>query len=939
MNNTAFSFTDLGDETVRARPQQGNPPTGPSTQKRSVRTFIKGLTWRHLLIACLIIALIAVVIAVSVYFGKKRNTAEAESCFPSPGVRLDYSQDANFVAYVVLFWPWSSDMNNSSSQVYDERKIQADYLVKKIFQSSSRSSCITCVAKDMVKFGGNTLLLVNLNVTCESMTEGDIQNAYEEGYSRLLTTQDKSCVSNINPKTSVNSIGEDTIAGPSPISSTICGQSQLYPAPKIVGGQQVHRGQYPWVVMLLRDGRFYCGGTIWDYDHILTAAHCVPEFLTNNFTGEVNTSGLEVIAGKWESDVDGGYPGEQRVGVAAGRIYVNYSTEDVIKDIAILKLNQSLEPTQLVMKVCHPTADATLPEQGIVAGWGNTHTPTAPDSLLSVQLTVFDHHTCAQLLSFTRNTLYHLPVGTVCAIGNQLKDKDSCNPRVNFVLIHLDTMNNQAYSNFTDLTGSTATIGGEQGPGETGTTREDEGCISPSPRVRQDLLQDPDFGALLVFFWPWSPDMEDTNSPMYEETISKAEYWVSDKDFPDQFTFLLHQVCCDENDEMHHKCFCSRRLVGNILVILQLSVSCDSAGEIEINRAYIEGHALLQRTQDRSCVVNISKNIYLQRWRKNITITDPVPPSAIPAPVALTVKFGCLMFRPQLGKFTRYRSQTPQQTLSDTICGQSQLYPVPKIVGGRPAKRGQYPWVVKLDTEKDNISYSCGGTIWDYNHILTAAHCIEMLQRNSITGLVDPQAITVTAGKWESESNLFPYEQQRSVASARIHTGYYNDNKSIANDIALLKLAEPLHPTQLVMKVCHPHASTQLPKKGIVAGWGQTKDGQTSTPEVQQSVELSLLDQSDCEKHLINYFPNNMPYDLANGSLCAIDDDLEERDSCQGDSGGPLFANLGTGGVDRYTILGIVSYGDGCGKKLKPGVYASVQYYLDWIQNTILFLG
>ncbi|XP_025090052.1 serine protease 30-like [Pomacea canaliculata] len=496
-------------------------------------------------------------------------------------------------------------------------------------------------------------------------------------------------------------------------------------------------------------------------------------------------------------------------------------------------------------------------------------------------------------------------------------------------------MNNQAYSNFTDLTGSTATIGGEQGPGgshegrsvrtfikglswrhlavgcfflallamvigisvhfaKTGTTREDEGCISPSPRVRQDLLQDPDFGALLVFFWPWSPDMEDTNSPMYEETISKAEYWVTKIFQTSSLSSCIRSAAMKMT-----------RLVGNILVILQLSVSCDSAGEIEINRAYIEGHALLQRTQDRSCVVNISKNIYLQRWRKNITITDPVPPSAIP----------------------------------DTICGQSQLYPVPKIVGGRPAKRGQYPWVVKLDTEKDNISYSCGGTIWDYNHILTAAHCIEMLQRNSITGLVDPQAITVTAGKWESESNLFPYEQQRSVASARIHTGYYNDNKSIANDIALLKLAEPLHPTQLVMKVCHPHASTQLPKKGIVAGWGQTKDGQTSTPEVQQSVELSLLDQSDCEKHLINYFPNNMPYDLANGSLCAIDDDLEERDSCQGDSGGPLFANLGTGGVDRYTILGIVSYGDGCGKKLKPGVYASVQYYLDWIQNTILFLG
>lgn len=41
----------------------------------------------------------------------------------------DVTSDANFVAYVVLFWPWSSDMDNSSSQVYDERKIQADYLV------------------------------------------------------------------------------------------------------------------------------------------------------------------------------------------------------------------------------------------------------------------------------------------------------------------------------------------------------------------------------------------------------------------------------------------------------------------------------------------------------------------------------------------------------------------------------------------------------------------------------------------------------------------------------------------------------------------------------------------------------------------------------------------------------------------------------------------
>ncbi|PVD32447.1 hypothetical protein C0Q70_07883 [Pomacea canaliculata] len=434
MHNLAFdNRTELEVCSDSTSPEQGNPSGGAVAQKTSVRTFISRLGCRRLLAACLVIALIAGVIAVSVYFGMKRNGEERNgeesnvreshkegtvSCLASPPAgALDYSKDANFGAYVVLHWPWSSDMNNSDSQVYKESIMKADHWVKKIFQASSQSSCIKSVAQHIVRLGGNIILLVNLNVTCQSMTEGDIQNAYEEGYSRLLTTQDKSCVSNINPKTSVR-----RIAGPSPISRTICGQSQLYPAPRIVGGQQVHRGQYPWVVMLLRDGYFYCGGTIWDYDHILTAAHCV-----DGSTGELNTSELEVIAGKREFDV-GGYLGEQRVRVAAGRIHVNYSKEGAVNDIAILKLSQSLEPTQLVMKVCHPTADATLPEQGIVAGWGKTkqNSQSYSDLQLDVQLTLLDHNTCAKVLSFSLNRPDNLPIGTMCAIGNQLKDKDSC---------------------------------------------------------------------------------------------------------------------------------------------------------------------------------------------------------------------------------------------------------------------------------------------------------------------------------------------------------------------------------------------------------------------------------------------------------------------------------------------------------------------------------
>jgi secreted trypsin-like serine protease len=55
------------------------------------------------------------------------------------------------------------------------------------------------------------------------------------------------------------------------------------------------------------------------------------------------------------------------------------------------------------------------------------------------------------------------------------------------------------------------------------------------------------------------------------------------------------------------------------------------------------------------------------------------------------------------------------------------------------------------------------------------------------------------------------------------------------------------------------------------------------------------------------------------------------KDSCQGDSGGPLMYK----DDDKWIVSGVVSYGDECAKKDRPGVYARVSYYLPWVRSMI----
>jgi secreted trypsin-like serine protease len=104
-------------------------------------------------------------------------------------------------------------------------------------------------------------------------------------------------------------------------------------------------------------------------------------------------------------------------------------------------------------------------------------------------------------------------------------------------------------------------------------------------------------------------------------------------------------------------------------------------------------------------------------------------------------------------------------------------------------------------------------------------------------------------------------------------------------------------------------------------GWGALQEGGQTVRNLRV-VDVPHVDRADCNRPLA--------YDgrITGNMVCA---GKSGTDSCQGDSGGPLTAGAGAG----LRPDGVVSWGDGCARPNKVGVYTRVVNYTGWIQACI----
>ncbi len=268
------------------------------------------------------------------------------------------------------------------------------------------------------------------------------------------------------------------------------------------------------------------------------------------------------------------------------------------------------------------------------------------------------------------------------------------------------------------------------------------------------------------------------------------------------------------------------------------------------------------------------------------------------------------------------------------------------IVGGKRAPDGKYPWQVRLYDMPMDLRGFCGGSLIGDRWVLTAGHCVMGPAKPGDPVSAVPQVYVGYGSTDRAETTKLVSEK------IVLHPDFAARGLQSGADIALIKLAAPVtadsaKPIELADRASEEKLLTRGAKV-TVTGWGAIWDpddkeivallskvtpvpeeisDKLNFPRKLHEVDIHVMDHGECRSA---YQASQL--DVTDTELCAMKPS-SVANACYGDSGGPLMVLAKD--PRRYVQVGVVSWGDRCGRVGVPNVYARVSAFHDWIEETL----